>query len=144
MAKTTQLSKEKRQFIITLKNEGQSIRKISRTLKVSASAVAKTIKRYDETGSLEDRPRQGRPRVTSAAEDNFIRVISLENRQLKATQIGAHINASQSSSSRHISTSTVRRRLHESGFHGRIAAKKTQQRKTNKKKRGAWAKKNKE
>jgi transposase len=37
------------------------------TLKVSSSAVAKTIKRYDETGSHEDRHREGRPRVTSAA-----------------------------------------------------------------------------
>ncbi|KAF7664628.1 hypothetical protein LDENG_00171500 [Lucifuga dentata] len=95
MARTTQLSKEKRQSIITLRHEGQSIRKISRTLNVSSSAV-------DETGSHEDRPRKGRPRVTSAAEDKFIRVTSLINRKLTAPQIRAHINASQSSSSRHI------------------------------------------
>jgi transposase len=43
-------------------------------LKVSLSAVAKTIKRYDETGSHEDHHRNGRLRVTSAAEDKFIRV----------------------------------------------------------------------
>jgi hypothetical protein len=43
-------------------------------LKVSSSAVAKTIKRYDETVSHEDRHWKGRPRVTSAAEDKFIRV----------------------------------------------------------------------
>jgi transposase len=42
-------------------------------LNVSSSAVAKTIKRYDETGSHEDRHRKGRPGVTSAAEDKFIR-----------------------------------------------------------------------
>jgi len=34
---------------------------------LSPSAVAKTIKRYDETGSHEDRHRKGRPRVYSAA-----------------------------------------------------------------------------
>ena len=107
MARTTQLSKEKRQPIITLRQEGQSFRKISRTLNVSSSAVVKTIKRYDEIGSHEDRPRTGGPRVTSAAEDKFIRVTSLRNRKLTAPQIRAHINASQSSSSRHISTSTV-------------------------------------
>jgi hypothetical protein len=38
--------------------------------------VAKTIKRYDETGSHEDHHRNGRPGVTSAAEDKFIRVNS--------------------------------------------------------------------
>ena len=79
MARTAQLSKERRQSIITLRHEGQSIQKMSRTLKVSSSAVAKTIKLYDETGSHEERHRKGRPRVTSAAEDKFIRVIRLRN-----------------------------------------------------------------
>ena len=74
MARTAQISKEKQQSIITLRQEGQSILTISRTLNVSSSAVAKTIKRYDETGTQEDRHRKGRPRLTSAAEDKFIRV----------------------------------------------------------------------
>ena len=74
MAITAQISKEKQQSIITLRHDGQSTRK---TLKVPSSAVAKTIKRYDETGSHEDRHRKVRPRVTSAAEDKFITVNSL-------------------------------------------------------------------
>ena len=47
----------------------------------------------------------------------------------------------QSSSNRHISTSTVQRRQHESGLHGRIAAKKPLLMDANKKKRLALAKK---
>jgi hypothetical protein len=39
---------------------GQSMWKMSRTSKVSSSAVAKTIKRYDDTGSHEDRHGKGR------------------------------------------------------------------------------------
>uniref|UniRef100_A0A4W5LY38 E2F transcription factor 2 n=1 Tax=Hucho hucho TaxID=62062 RepID=A0A4W5LY38_9TELE len=66
------------------------------------------------------------------------RISSLE---LPASEIAAQINASQSSSNRHISTSTVQRRLRESGLHGRIAAKKPLLKDTNKKKRLAWAKK---
>jgi hypothetical protein len=66
------------------------------------------------------------------------RISSLE---LPASEIAGQINASQSSSNRHISTSTVHRRLHESGLHGRIAAKKTQRKDINIKKRLAWAKK---
>ena len=66
------------------------------------------------------------------------RISSLE---LTAFQIAAQINASQSSSNRHTSTSTVQRRLHESGFHGRIAVKKPLLKDTNNKKRLAWAKK---
>jgi hypothetical protein len=65
------------------------------------------------------------------------RISSLE---LPASEIAAQINASQSSSNRHISTSTVQRRLRESGLHGRIAAKKPLLKDTNKK-RFAWAKK---
>jgi transposase len=76
MPRTAQISQEKLQSIITLRHEGQSIRKMSRTLKVSSSAVAKTIKRYDEIGSHEDRQRNGR---MDAAEDKFIRIISLRN-----------------------------------------------------------------
>ena len=40
-----------------------------------------------------------------------------------------------------ISTSTVQRRLRESGLHGRIAAKKPLLKDTNENKRLAWAKK---
>ena len=118
--------------------------KLGKTLKVSPSAVAKTIKRYKETGSHEDRPRKGRPRVTSAAEDKFIRVTSLRNRRLTAAQIRDQVNATQSSSSRHISRTTVKRRLCESGLHGRIAARKPLLRTGNKQKRLVWAKEHKE
>uniref|UniRef100_A0A087XEF9 Transposase Tc1-like domain-containing protein n=1 Tax=Poecilia formosa TaxID=48698 RepID=A0A087XEF9_POEFO len=131
MARQKQLSKEK--------NEGQSVRKIGKTLKVFPSAVAKTIKRYKETGSHEDRTRKGIPGVTSAAEDKFIRVTSLRNRRLTAAQIRDQVNATQ----RHISATTVKRRL-ESGLHGRIAGRKPLLRKGNKQKRLVWAKEHKE
>ena len=84
---------------------------------------------------------KGRPRGTSTAEDNNIRVTSLINHQLTAPQIAAQVNASQSSRNKHISTSTLQRRLRELGLHGRIAAKKPRVKETNKKKRLAWAKK---
>ena len=42
---------------------------------------AKTIQRYDETGSHDDRHRKGRPRVTSAAEDN--KFISFQPQKLQ-------------------------------------------------------------
>ena len=61
---------------MTLRHEGRSIRTISRTLKVT---FAKTIKHYDKTASHEDCHRKGRARITSAAEDTFIRVTSLRN-----------------------------------------------------------------
>ena len=44
--------------------------------------------------------------------------------ELPASENAAQINASQSLSNRHISTSTVQMKLRESGLDGRIAAKK--------------------
>ena len=89
-ARTAQISKDKQQSVITLRHEGQSIRKLKLALMRTA------------TGKLQ-------------------RISSLE---LTAPHIAAQINASQSSSHRHISTSTVQRRLRESVIHGQIAAKK--------------------
>ncbi|KAJ8389837.1 hypothetical protein AAFF_G00113060 [Aldrovandia affinis] len=108
MGKKVQLSKEKRESIITLRNEGQSLRRIARTLQVSVTAVATTIKRVEETGTHEDRMRSGRPKVTSESENKFIRVTSLRNQRLTAPEIQAQLNASRS---KDVSTSTVRRRL---------------------------------
>ena len=80
----------------------------------------KTIKCYNETGS---------PLLQ--------RISSLE---LTAPQIVAQINASQSSSNRHISTTTGQRSRRELGLHGQIAAMKPPLKDTSKK-RLAWAKK---
>ena len=96
--------------------------------------------RHETTGWHEDRPRKGRPGVASAAEEKFIWVTSLRNHKLTAPQIRAQM----SSSSRHISTSAVQRRLCESGLYGQTAAKKTLLRKSKKQKRFIWAKKHKQ
>jgi hypothetical protein len=99
MARTAKISKDKCQSIITL-----SQREKLRTLKGSSSAVAKTIKGYDETGSHGDARRKEDPESPLLQ-----RISSLE---LTAPQIADQINASQSSSNRQISTSTVKRRHH--------------------------------
>ena len=131
MARKAQIIKEKRQSI-TLRHEDQSIRNISRTLKYSSSAVAKTIKCYDETGSHE---------FATGMEDPDLPLLQrISSLELPASEIAAQINASRSLSNRHISTSTVQRRLCESGLHDLITAKKPLLKDTNKKMRLAWAK----
>ena len=81
-------------------------------------------------------------RTTTGKEDPELPLLQrISSLELPASEIAAQINASQSSSNRHISTSTVQWRLCESGLHGQIAAKKPLLKDTNKKKRLAWAKK---
>jgi chaperone required for assembly of F1-ATPase len=80
-------------------------------------------------------------RTASGKEDPELPLLQrISSLQLTAPQIAAKINASQSSSNRHI-TSTVQRRLCKSGLCGLIAAKKPLLKDTNKKKSLAWAKK---
>jgi hypothetical protein len=62
----------------TSKENGMKVSQ-SGNFKNFKSAGARPIKRYDETGFHEQRHIKGRPRVTSAAEDKFIRVKSLRN-----------------------------------------------------------------
>ena len=72
MARTKKLSKEKRQSIITLRSESQSVWKIAKTCVSKCSRKNHQVLR--RTGPHEEHPRTGRPRVNSAAEDKFIRV----------------------------------------------------------------------
>ena len=97
-----------------------------RTLQVSSSAVTKTIKRYDELALM---------RTAIGKEDPELPLLQrMRSLELTAPQLAAQINASQSSSNRHISISTVQRRLRESGLHGQNAVKKTLLKDTNTKK----------
>ena len=106
-----------------------------RTLKVSSSAVAKTINHYDETEN------ETLMRTATGKEDPELPLLQrISSLELPASEIAAQINASRTSSNRHISTSTVQRRLRESSLHGQIAAKEPLLKDTNKKKRLAWAK----
>ncbi|CAJ0960775.1 unnamed protein product [Ranitomeya imitator] len=89
------------------------------------------------------RPRKGR-QSPLLLRISFIRVTSLRNRRLTAAQVRDQVNATHSSSSRHISTTTVKRRLCAAGLHGKIAARKPLLRTGNKQKRLVWAKEHKE
>lgn len=63
------------------------------------------------------------------------------NSKLTAAQIIDQMNAPQSSSSKHISRTTVKRTLHESGLLGQITARKPLLRRGNKQKTFVWTKK---
>lgn len=127
---------EKMSSIKTLHDEGYSVRQISAKVGVSKTTVNRTIKRYQETGSLEHRERPGPSRVTSQREDQRICITSKRNRRLTAPEIAAEINRGRQ---RPISVSTVKRRLKEANLHGRVAHRKPLLRRGNRLKRLQWA-----
>ena len=84
-------------------------------------------------------------RIATGKEDTELPLQQkIRSLDLTAPQIAGQINASQSSSNRHISTSTVQKRRRESGLHGRISEKKPLLKDTISNKRLAWAKKHKQ
>ncbi len=52
--------------IVALHKDGVGYKKIAKTLKLNRSTVAKTIQRFNRTGSIQNRPRHGRPKKLSA------------------------------------------------------------------------------
>ena len=116
MARKSQLSKEKRIKIQVLKDEGYSTRQIAEKVAVSQSGVVKALKIFEETGSHEDRFRCGRSRGTSKAEDKFLRITCLRDRNKAVPELRAELNVTKTNN---VSLQTVRRRLWSSGLNGR-------------------------
>uniref|UniRef100_A0AAY4AX06 Transposase Tc1-like domain-containing protein n=1 Tax=Denticeps clupeoides TaxID=299321 RepID=A0AAY4AX06_9TELE len=109
---------------------------------VTKGTFAHIIQKFKTHGTVANLPGRGHRRKI---DDKYnTRLTSLRNRKLLAAQIRDQINATQSSSSRPISRTTVNRRLRESGIHGQISARKPLLRRGNKQNRFVWAKKHKE
>ena len=81
----------------------------------------KPLKRVRESGSVNDRPHSGRPRLSSARENRELVRISLRDRRLTSTQLKREWSETSQVSS---SSRTVRRRLDDTGLYGRVARKK--------------------
>ncbi len=61
-----ELSEDLKKRIVALHKDGIGFKKIAKTLKLSCSTVAKTIQRFNRTGSTQNRLRQ--PRSTKEVE----------------------------------------------------------------------------
>ena len=101
---------------IALLMQGQRQQQVANHFGVNVSTIERLVRRLRETGHLADRPRSGRPRVTSRRHGRTIRLAHLRNRHLTATEtalntVGTH--------NRQISLKTVGSRLREIGLRAR-------------------------
>ncbi len=110
-----ELSKDLKKRIVALHKDGVGYTKIAKTLKLSCSAVAKTILQFNRTGSTQNRPRHGRPKKLSACAQHHIRWLCLGNRCMSAASIAAEVEGVGGQS---VSAQTIRRTLHQIGLHG--------------------------
>jgi hypothetical protein len=94
---------------------------IGRLVGCTDKTVKKVLEVEKKGESHEHKPRSGRPRITSPAEDRALKFRSLSNRKLTAVDLRRTVITKYS---RLPSPWTIRRRLVEMGLHGRVAAKK--------------------
>ena len=107
MGKKKSLSEVQRAQIIALHGQNLSERQISAQMGCSKTAVHQAIAKYQQNGSYTDKKRTGRPRVTTAQEDNVMRRIVVRS----ATSSMKKIRAELLRRDRRISNMTVSRRL---------------------------------
>ena len=78
------LSREQCVQITTLHAEGHGYQALGRRFGVAHTTISRVVQRYQETLTHDRRRGQGRPRVTTAVEDRFIRLRALRERHTTA------------------------------------------------------------
>ena len=92
--------------------EGQRQQQVALQFGVNVSTIERLHRRLRNTGRVGDRPRRGRPRVTTPRQDRAIRLAHLRNRHVTATKTAL---TTIDNHNRHTHPKTVRNRLREFG-----------------------------
>ena len=82
------LNNNERNQAIGMLNADMSATVVSRHFGCTRKTIERLPRRFLVTGNVADRPRSGRPRVTTAADDRYIVLQHLRNRRLTAAAIG--------------------------------------------------------
>ncbi len=78
----------KKELLLYIKsNNIVGYKKIAKTLKLSCSTVAKTIQRFNRTGSTQNRPRHGGPKKLSAHAQRHIQRLCLGYKRMSAAAL---------------------------------------------------------
>ena len=110
------LTQDQHKAAVQMLLRGTSQAVIARNFQVSKSTITLLYQRLRQTGTTNDRPRSGRPRVTKRRQDRYMCLSHLRYRFRTAVETaqvtpGTHNNR--------ISTDTVRNRLREFGLRPR-------------------------
>ena len=110
------LTEVQRCQVIALLMQGQRQQEVALQFGVDVSTIERLVRPLKDTGNDADRPRQGRPRVTTPRQDRAIHLAHLRNRHVTATEITL---TTVGNHNRHIHSKTVRNRLPEFGLRAR-------------------------
>ncbi|CAK9809367.1 Transposable element Tc1 transposase [Anthophora plagiata] len=110
-----------RKLIIRLRSEGQSLRKIAKTIGKSHATVQYIIDRHKELKIFENRPRLGRPRKLQSIHRRAILKAVRENPKISAPTLRNDIEDDYNIS---VVPETIRNVLRREGYHGRVPRRK--------------------
>ena len=82
------LNNDERNQSTGILNACMSATVVSRQFGCTQKTIERLRRRFHVTGNVVDRPRSGRPRVTTAADDRYIVLPHLRNRRLTAAATG--------------------------------------------------------
>ena len=81
-----------RRRVVILLEQGKSQAEISRQTGVSRCGIQALVKKHQETGQVEDKPRSGRPRKLKKSDEKYLKVTSLiEREKNKYMALAAHL-----------------------------------------------------
>jgi len=135
MPKSPELSEFERGRIIGMWEASLSEREIESKTGHKKTTVHDTIKRYRDENRVESSPRSGRPPALSDRDKRGLTKIIKEERSQTLLQITEKFNETNDLS---LSSSTVRKYLHELGYFGRAGVRKPLVSEKNRKDRLAW------
>ena len=104
---------------IAMHQEGIALREIARRLEVSLSVIQRLRDRWRNTGSVAERHRSGRPRITTRRQDRSVVLSCLRNRAAPAQSLRGELLAAGNVD---VSDQTIRNRLREAGLRSRCPA----------------------
>lgn len=96
-----------------------SIGRVANNFGVSRPTIYNLLTKHQATGSVKDRPRAGRPRVTTGREDRHIRTTHLRNRFKSTSETSREFRQA-----RPVSRWTISRRLRAAGIFARQPAQR--------------------
>ena len=130
------LTEHQRVQIITLRQEGYSYGALGTRFGVRKATIIDLIKKHEATSSVQDLPRSGRPRISSARQDR-----ALTRLAIRSPRTSSRCLASQwlETSNVGATSRTVRGRLISAGLYSYISPRKPLLTAEHKRKRLQWA-----
>ncbi|KAK7107686.1 hypothetical protein V1264_015566 [Littorina saxatilis] len=117
-------------------HDGVSKCKVARQLGVSHSVIVRLNQRFQTTNNVEERPRSGRPKMTTPREDRFIQRQALQHRATTCKVIRGQL---REATNINVSERTIGNRLHDARLRSRRPAVRPLLTQVHRRARLAWS-----